>query len=261
VCGVSTPAVGRWRRRFCELRLDGLCDEPRPGSPPSITVDQFERAVVDALESAPKDATHRSRTKMTERFGVSRSAIGRVCGAFGLKPHLADTRRLSIDPLSVEKAYDTVGLYLNPPELAVVYCEDHKSQPRALARSHPTSPMMPGMPQKRTRGYLRHGTTPLFTAFNTSDATVIVSVHRRHRTIEFKRFLAKLDAEVPHRVDVHRTCDNCGTHTTPAIKRRLARHAPFHTHYTPTYSDSLALTVAACTRSRKASAPGLPDGT
>ncbi len=236
-CGVSAPTVGKWRRRFCELRLDGLVDEPRPGRPRTITVEQVEKVVVDTLESTPKDATHWSRSKMAQRSGLSRSTIGRIWRAFDLKPHLADTYKLSNDPLFVEKVYDIVGLYLNPPEMAVVYCVDEKSQVQALARSQPAFPMMPGMPEKRTHDYLRHGTTSLFAAFNTADGTVISSVHRRHRTIEFKKFLAKIDAEVPEHLDVHLVCDNYGTHKTPAIKSWLARHPRFHLHYTPTYSS------------------------
>jgi transposase/transcriptional regulator with XRE-family HTH domain len=236
-CGVSAPTVGKWRRRFCELRMDGLCDEPRPGRPRTITVEQVEKVVVDTLESTPKDATHWSRSKMAERSGLSRSTIGRIWGAFDLKPHLSDTYKLSNDPLFVEKVYDIVGLYLNPPEMAVVYCVDEKSQVQALARSQPAFPMMPGMPEKRTHDYLRHGTTSLFAAFNTADGTVISSVHRRHRTIEFKKFLAKIDAEVPKHLDVHLVCDNYGTHKTPAIRSWLERHPRFHMHYTPTYSS------------------------
>ena len=150
VLGVSQPTVGKWRRRFCELRLDGLVDEPRPGRPRTISVEQVERVLVDTLESTPKDATHWSRAKMAERSGLSRTTIGRIWNAFELKPHLAETYKLSPDPLFVEKVYDIVGLYLNPPELAVVYCVDEKSQVQALARSQPAFPMMPGMPERRT---------------------------------------------------------------------------------------------------------------
>jgi len=236
-CGVTAATVGKWRRRFCELRLDGLVDEPRPGRPRTISVEQVERVVVDTLESTPKDATHWSRSKMAERSGLSRSTIGRIWNTFDLKPHLADTFKLSNDPLFVEKIYDIVGLYLNPPEMAVVYCVDEKSQVQALARSQPAFPMMPGMPEKRTHDYLRHGTTSLFAAFNTADGTVISSVHRRHRTIEFKKFLTKLDAEIPAHLDVHLIVDNYGTHKTPAIRGWLERHPRFHMHYTPTYSS------------------------
>ncbi len=214
-CGVSTPTVGKWRRRFCELRLDGLSDDPRPGRPATITAEQVEDVVVATLESTPENATHWSRTKMAERSGLSASTIGRIWRAFDLKPHRADTFKLSNDPLFVEKVYDICGLYLNPPEAAVVLSVDEKSQVQALARSQPAFPMMPGMPEKRTHDYLRHGTTSLFAAFNTADGTVISSTHRRHRTIEFKKFLVKIDSQIPEHLDVHLVCDNYGTHKTP----------------------------------------------
>jgi transposase len=236
-CGVSTPTVGKWRRRFCELRLDGLCDEPRPGRPATITAEQVEDVVVATLESTPENATHWSRAKMAERTGLSASTIGRIWQAFDLKPHLTDTFKLSNDPLFVEKVYDIVGLYLNPPEAAVVLSVDEKSQVQALARSQPAFPMMPGMPEKRTHDYLRHGTTSLFAALNTADGTVISSLHRRHRTIEFKKFLQKIDSLVPEHLDVHLICDNYGTHKSPAIRRWLKAHPRFHVHYTPTYAS------------------------
>ena len=163
-CGVTTATVGKWRRRFCELRLDGLCDEPRPGRPPTITAEQVEDVVVATLESTPENATHWSRSKMAERSGLSASTVGRIWRAFELKPHQADTFKLSNDPLFVEKVYDIVGLYLNPPDAAVVLSVDEKSQVQALARSQPAFPMMPGMCERRTHDYLRHGTTSLFAA-------------------------------------------------------------------------------------------------
>jgi transposase/uncharacterized protein YerC len=236
-CGVSQPTVGKWRRRFCELRLDGLVDDPRPGRPPSITVQQVEDVVVATLESVPENATHWSRAKMAQRSGLSASTIGRIWRSFELKPHRSDTFKLSNDPLFVEKIYDVVGLYLNPPEMAVVLSVDEKSQVQALARSQPAFPMMPGMPEQRTHDYLRHGTTSLFAAFNTADGTVISSLHRRHRAIEFKKFLHKIDAAVPEHLDVHLICDNYGTHKSPAIRRWLDAHPRFHMHHTPTYSS------------------------
>ncbi len=236
-CGVSPATVGKWRRRFCELRLDGLSDDPRPGRPPTITAEQVEEVLVATLESTPANATHWSRSKMAERSGLSESTIGRIWRAFGLKPHRTDGFKLSNDPLFVEKVYDVVGLYIDPPESAVVLCVDEKSQVQALARSQPAFPMMPGMPEKRTHDYLRHGTTSLFAAFNTADGTVISATHRRHRTIEFKKFLAKIDSEVPEDLDVHLVCDNYGTHKSPAIVRWLEQHSRFHMHYTPTYSS------------------------
>jgi transposase len=168
---------------------------------------------------------------------LSDSTIGRIWKAFELKQHRADGFKLSNDPLFVDKVYDVIGLYLNPPEGAVVYCVDEKSQIQALARSQPAFPMMPGMPEKRTHDYLRHGTTSLFAAFNTADGSVISSLHRRHRSIEFKKFLMKIDDEVPDDLAVHVVCDNYGTHKSPAIVAWLAKHPRFHMHYTPTYSS------------------------
>ncbi len=235
--GVSQPTVGKWRSRFLELRLDGLADDPRPGRVPSITAEQVEKIVVDTLESTPKNATHWSRRSMAEKSGLSASTVGRIWHAFELKPHRADGFKLSNDPMFVEKVYDVAGLYLNPPESAVVLCVDEKSQVQALARSQPAFPMMPGMPEKRTHDYVRHGTTSLFAAFNTADGTVISSLHRRHRTIEFRKFLIKIDSEIPQELDIHLVCDNYGTHKTPAIRKWLADHPRFYMHFTPTYSS------------------------
>ena len=234
-CGADT--VGKWRARFVELRLDGLLDEPRSGRPPVVTLDQVEDVVVATLESTPANATHWSRTKMAKRTGLSRSTIGRIWRAFELKPHREDGFKLSNDPLFVEKVYDVVGLYLNPPEAAVVLCVDEKTQVQALARSQPAFPMMPGMPEKRTHDYVRHGTTSLFAAFNTADGTVISSIHRRHRAVEFKKFLTKIDTQVPDDLEVHLVADNYATHKSPTVVRWLESHPRFHMHFTPTYSS------------------------
>jgi transposase len=243
--------VGKWRKRFIDKRLDGLADEPRPGRVPTITDEQVEKVVVATLEETPGNATHWSRASMAERSGLSRSTIGRIWKAFHLKPHVADTFKLSSDPLFVEKVYDVVGLYLNPPEHAVVLCADEKSQVQALDRSQPVLPMMPGMPEKRTHDYVRHGTVDLFAAFDIATGMVIAKTYKCHRAKEWMKFLGEIDKQVPqlaepdepggepHVLQIHIIADNYATHKTPAVQEWLAKHPRFTIHFTPTSSSWL----------------------
>jgi len=237
--GIFRSTVGRWRRRFAEERLDGLQDEPRPGAPRKITDSDVERVVIATLESTPKGATHWSTRDMARHVGLSHSTIGRIWRAFGLAPHKSETFTLSNDPLFVEKVRYIVGLYLRPPERAVVLCVDEKSQVQALNRSQPLLPMVPGRPEARTHTYVRHGTTALFAALDVATGKVLGQCRRRHRATEFRTFLAQIDESVPPDLDVHVVLDNLSTHKTPAIQRWFARHPRFHVHFTPTYSSWL----------------------
>jgi len=237
--GVSAQMVCKWRQRFVASRLDGLADDPRPGAPRTITDEAVEEVIVATLERQPNDATHWSRASMAAETGLSKSTVGRIWKAFGLKPHQVDTFKLSNDPQFIDKVRDVVGLYLDPPEKALVLCVDEKSQIQALDRSAPVLPMMPGMPERRTHDYVRHGITTLFAALNVATGEITGSIHRRHRATEFRKFLTKLDRDIPAELDVHLICDNYGTHKTPAVKRWLDLHPRFHMHFTPTYSSWL----------------------
>jgi transposase len=238
----STPhAVGRWRRRFVEHRIAGLGDLPRSGGPRTVTDEQVAEVISRTLESTPANATHWSTRGMAAASGLSQSTVSRIWRTFGLQPHRSESFKLSTDPFFVEKIHDVVGLYLDPPERALVFCVDEKSQIQALNRSQPVLPMMPGTPQRLTHDYVRAGTTTLFAALDIATGKVIGSLHRRHRAEEFRKFLITVDREVPDDLDVHLVLDNYATHKTPAIRKWLLAHPRFHLHFTPTGSSWLNL--------------------
>lgn len=238
---VTLPTVGKWRSRFLEDRLEGLVDEPRPGAPRSITDRQVEEVITRTLESKPEAATHWSTRGMAEVTGLSRSAILRIWHAFGLQPHRTATFKLSSDPLFVDKVRDVVGLYLSPPDRAIVLCVDEKSQVQALDRTQPLLPLQPGQAERHTHDYARHGTTSLFAALNVATGRIIGACHSRHRQQEFVKFLDLIDAQVPQQpgVTIHLVMDNYGTHKTPRVKRWFQRHPGYHLHFVPTGSSWL----------------------
>jgi transposase len=238
---VNVSTARRWRNRFAELRLDGLLDEPRPGQPRTVTDAQVEEVIVKTLESTPKNATHWSTRSMAAEVGLTQTAVHRIWKAFGLQPHRQETWKLSKDPQFVDKVRDVVGLYLDPPERAVVLCVDEKSQIQALDRTAPILPMLPGVPQRATHDYKRSGTSSLYAALDIASGQVISSLHARHRAVEFKKFLQTIDSEVPEHLDVHVVLDNASTHKTPAIKKWLLAHPRFVLHFTPTSSSWLNL--------------------
>ena len=233
---VGSATVGTWRRRFVERRLEGLADEPRPGAPRTITDGDVERVVTRTLESKPKDATPWSTRGMARAAGVSRTAVGRIWRSFGLKPHLRETFRLSTDPSFVEKVRDVAGLYLAPPDRAIVLCVDEESQVRAPGRTQPLLPMTPTRAERHTHDYVRHGTTSLFAAPNVATGEVIGECRRRHRHQEFLKFLDEVHAKVPKGpgLEVHLVLDNYATHKTPAVERWFLRHPEYRLHFTPT---------------------------
>jgi transposase len=239
--GVSRNMVSKWRSRFLARRLEGLTDEPRPGRPRLITDEQVERVITKTLEETPGQDTHWSTRSMGTATGMSQSAISRIWRAFGLKPHLVETWKLSTDPQFIEKVRDVVGLYMAPPENALVLAVDEKSQMQAIDRTAPILPIMPTTPARMTHDYIRHGTTSLFAAFDISSGSVIAHHYRRHRQQEFLRFLKLIDTAVPKDLDLHLVLDNYATHKTPKVKEWLIRHPRFHLHFTPTSSSWMNL--------------------
>jgi transposase len=238
--GIWPQTVGKWRARFIKDRLDGLSDEPRPGAPRKVTDEQVEAVIVKTLEEAPTGGdTHWSTRSMARAMGMSQTAISRIWRAFGLKPHMVESWKLSTDAQFIEKVRDIVGLYLDPPQGAMVLAVDEKSQMQALDRTAPVLPMMPAVPGRQTHDYIRHGTTSLFAALDVATGKVIGQHQRRHRHQEFLRFLKTIDANTPRELDLHLICDNYATHKTPAVLTWLAAHPRFHVHFTPTYSSWL----------------------
>ena len=238
---ISWATAREWRRRFLRRRLDGLLDEPRPGAPRRITDGHVERVVTMTLESTPRDATHWSTRSMARATGLSQTAVARIWRAFALQPHRTETFKLSKDPLFIEKVRDIVGLYVQPPDRALVLCVDEKSQIQALDRSAPVLPLRPGQPERHAHDYIRHGTTTLFAALDVRTGRVIGECHARHRAREFRRFLDTVDGAVPRHLEVHLILDNYATHKTALIRRWLAKRPRYHVHFTPTSASWLNL--------------------
>lgn len=233
--------VGKWRGRFLQQRTDGLLDEPRPGAPRTITDEDVERVVTLTLETTPTDATHWSTRSMARRAGLSQSAISRIWRAFALQPDRTETFKLSSDPLFIEKVRDVVGVYMNPPDRALVLCVDEKTEVQALDHTAPLLPMRPGQIERRTHDYRRNGTTSLFAALDVKTGQVLAQFHQRHRSVEFRKFLDRIDAAVPADLDIHLVLDNYATHKTPLIQRWLAKRPRYHLHFTPTSASWLNL--------------------
>jgi len=238
---VSLGMVGKWRARFLQARLEGLYDEPRPGAPRKVSDAQVERVVIQTLESTPRGETHWSTRGLAKATGLSRMTISRIWRAFGLQPHRTDTFKLSPDPLLIEKVRDIVGLYMNPPDHALVLCVDEKTQIQALDRTQPLLPLRPGQLERRTHDYKRHGTTSLFAALELKTNKVIAQLQHQHRSVEFRQFLDVIEAQVPSELDVHIIVDNYGTHKTALIRKWFAKRPRFHVHFTPTYGSWINL--------------------
>jgi transposase len=239
--GVRPQTVCKWRSRFVARRLEGLLDEPRPGTPRKLSDADVERILIRTLETRPADATHWSTRSLAAATGFSSTTVHRVWKAFQLQPHRSETFKLSSDPQFVEKVRDIVGLYLNPPDKALVLCVDEKSQIQALDRTQPLLPMRPGQAERRTHDYVRHGTTTLFAALDAATGRVLGECHARHRSVEFRKFLDTIEDSVPKRLDVHLILDNYGTHKTALIRRWLLKRPRFHVHFTPTSASWLSL--------------------
>lgn len=239
--GVTLQTVGKWRQRYLEQGLDGLVDEPRPGTSRKLSDSDVERVLARTLESQPEAATHWSTRDMARACGLSQSSISRIWRAFSLAPHRSETFKLSKDPLFIEKVRDIVGLYLNPPQRALVLCVDEKSQIQALDRTAPLLPMRPGQIERRTHDYVRHGTTSLFAALDTKTGKIIGQTQQRHRSEEFRNFLDTIEKNVPAELDVHMILDNYGTHKTALIRNWLAKRPRFHLHFTPTSASWINL--------------------
>jgi transposase len=238
---ITGATVCKWRERFRVNRLEGLLDEPRPGAPRSITDAQVEQVVTQTLESMPDNSTHWSSRLMAKKIGLSQTAIVRIWHAFGLQPHRVENFKFSKDPQFVEKVRDIVGLYMNPPDRAIVLCVDEKSQVQALNRTQPILPLAPGVPARQSHDYERHGVTSLFAALDVASGVTISNCYRRHRHQEFLRFLNDIDANLPCRFEVHLVMDNYGTHKVRKVKAWLTRHPRYHVHFTPTSGSWLNL--------------------
>ena len=239
--GVTLQTVGKWRQRYLEQGVDGLVDEPRPGTSRRLADRDVERVLALTLESTPADATHWSTRSLAKRTGLSRASIHRIWRAFSLAPHRSESFKLSKDPLFIDKVRDIVGLYLDPPDRALVLCVDEKSQIQALDRTAPLLPMRPGQVERRSHDYVRHGTTSLFAALNTRTGHIIGQTQQRHRSEEFRKFLDTIEANVSAGLHVHLILDNYGTHETAKIRRWLAKRPRFHLHFTPTSASWLNL--------------------
>ena len=237
----SVGMVGKWRARFLKGRLEALYDEPRLGTPRTVSDAQVEQVVIQTLESTPRGETHWSTRGLAKATGLSRMTISRIWHAFGLQPHRTDTFKLSPDPQLIDKVRDIVGLYMNPPEHALVLCVDEKSQIQALDRTQPLLPLQPGQVERGTHDYKRNGTTSLFAALELKTNKVIGRLHRRHRSVEFRKFLDVIESQVPAGLDVHLVVDNYATHKTALIRQWFAKRPRFHVHFTPTYGSWINL--------------------